>query len=116
MERGRILILGNSKETTYEIRSLLDNHRFEVEIALSQEVGKAVLSTRQMNLVMLHTEMLQAEDVDFLSFLKEKLERTPVAILGGENGTEAPIEFTSDVGRFPKPYRSEDLLSFIDSL
>ena len=35
MERGRILILGQSKEHTYEVRNLLDNRKFEIEIALS---------------------------------------------------------------------------------
>ncbi len=117
MERGRILILGNSKESTYEIRSLLDNKRFEVEIALSPEVGKAVLSTRQMSLVMVHTEMLKQEDLDFMSFLKDRLERTPLAVLGEEaTSREDVLTLSTDVGRFNKPYQSEDLITFIESL
>ena len=44
MDRGRILILGNSKESSFELRNLFDNHRFELEIALNKEIGKTVLS------------------------------------------------------------------------
>ena len=58
MERGRILILGQTKDSTYEIRNLLDNRRYELEIALSREVAKQILAQRRMDLLIIHTEML----------------------------------------------------------
>ena len=57
MERGRILILGQSKEHTYGVRNLLDNRKFEIEIALSVDVAKTILTQRYMNLLVLHTEI-----------------------------------------------------------
>ena len=56
MDRGRILIFGESKETSFELRNLFDNHLFELEIALNKDVGKTVLSTRMMNLIVKHSE------------------------------------------------------------
>lgn len=117
MERGRILILGSSKENTYEIRSLLDNHRFELEIALSTEVGKAVLSTRRMNLIMVHTEALSGADVDFVDYLRATAADVPLAILGDEAISVAKrIAASPDVRCFDKPYIPNDVISFIHEL
>ena len=115
MDRGRILILGNNKETTYEIRSLLDNQQFELEIALSPEVCKSVLANRQMNLIMIHAELLQENDPEFLEYLKDRSSQVPVVIMGGE--TE-PATFAVDpnVRRFIKPYSTSELLSYIKEL
>ena len=57
MDRGRILVLGQTKEHTYEVRNLLDNRKFEIEIALSADVAKTVLAQRFMNLLVIHTEV-----------------------------------------------------------
>ena len=117
MERGRILIIGDNKETTYEIRSLLDNQRFELEIALSSEVGKLVLDSRQMNLIMVDSAMIQKEDVEFLKFLQKRALDTPVAILGDDaQSVPRDVEITGEVQCFGKPYRIDDVLSFIRRL
>ena len=89
MDRGRILILGQSKESTYEIRKLLDNQRFELEIALSEDVGKQVLINRRMSLIMIHTEMLKESDEAFFSFLHERAIEIPVLVMGEEAGLVA---------------------------
>ena len=122
MERGRILILGGSKESTYELRSLLDNQRFELEIALSSDVGKSVLSARLMSLIMVHTEMLQQDNLEFVEFLKSRAARVPMAIFGDEAETVGQTfvkggrTMGSDLKCFDKPYASEDLISFIEGL
>jgi DNA-binding NtrC family response regulator len=115
MDRGRILILGNSKETTYEIRSLLDNHQFELEIALSPEVGKSVLANRQMNLIMIHSEMLQENNAEILEYLRDRSVHVPVVIMGGESELASPT-LNSSIRRFVKPYSSIEVLSYIREL
>lgn len=122
MERGRILILGGSKESTYELRSLLDNQRFELEIALSSDVGKSVLSARRMSLIMVHTEMLQQDNLEFVDFLKDRAARVPMAIFGdeaevvGQTFVKGGRTMGSDLKCFGKPYATEDLISFIEGL
>ena len=69
MDRGRILILGETKENSFELRNLFDNHRFELEIALNKDIGKTVLSTRMMNLLVMHSETINEESTEFFSYL-----------------------------------------------
>ena len=88
--------------------------RFELEIALSAEVGKTVLNTRQMNLVLVHTAMLEGENLEFLQYLQKKMDRVPVAILGDEAGSIGrSMALPSDVRCFDKPYRTDEVLTFI---
>ena len=116
MDRGRILILGQSKETTYEIRNLFDNKRFELEIALNQEVGKQVLANRQMSLIMIHTEMLKEGD-DFFRFLNDRAIEVPVLVLGEEASDYRQGDSSrNDIHCFDKPYVSSDVLGCIDNL
>lgn len=117
MERGRILILGQTKESTYEIRNLLDNNKFELEIALSGDVGKTILSQRQMDLLILHTEMLSDAADEFFSFLKENDLEIPVFILGEETARfQETAPKTSSVRCYEKPYPVSDLLNSIQAL
>ena len=117
MERGRILIMGENKETTYEIRSLLDNQKFELEIALSSEVGKLVLDSRQMNLVMIHSGMIQKDDMEFRNFVKQRSYNLPVALLGNNAvDLHREMDLHSEVQCFVKPYRVDDIVSFIKAL
>ena len=116
MERGRILILGNSKETTYEIRSLLDNHRYELEIALSPEVGKLVLDTRKMNLIMIHSEVLQENDMEFLEYLKHRDYKIPVVVMGDRVEALVGARLKQDLHCFAKPYQTHDVISYIQGL
>jgi len=118
MDRGRILILGQSKESTYEIRKLLDNQRFELEIALSEDVGKQVLINRRMSLIMIHTEMLKESDEAFFSFLHERAIEIPVLVMGeeaGRYGTKGRA-VAREIHCFDKPYASRDVISCIQGL
>ena len=119
MDRGRILIMGQTKENTYELRNLLDSRRFELEIALNQEVGKLILSQRSMNLLILHTEMLDGEaEKEFFGFLNEQEIDIPVFIVGEE--TERCRETLpgdkNGFRCFEKPYPVEELMTSIDRL
>ena len=117
MERGRILILGNTKENTYELRNLLDHRRFELEIALSRDVGKLVLSQRRMSLLILHTEAIDAETQEFFEFLEDKGIEIPIFLVGDEaSRLRETLPMVSRVSCFEKPYAVEDMLKTIESL
>jgi response regulator RpfG family c-di-GMP phosphodiesterase len=117
MERGRILILGQSKESTYEIRNLLDHRNYELEIALSREVGKSILAQRHMSLLILHTEALDGETSEFFEFLEDRGIDIPVFVLGAEAkrlGESLPSR--GAVKCFEKPYPVEEMISDIKAL
>ncbi len=121
MQRGRILILGQTKENSYEIRNLLDNRRFELEIALNKEVGKTVLSTRMMDLLIVHTEAIDEEATEFFQYLHDRDIGIPVMVVGEEAQTlSAPITERAvedqPVRCFDKPYPVQELLGFIEEL
>jgi DNA-binding response OmpR family regulator len=117
MERGRILIMGETKESTYEIRNLLDSRRFELEIALSPDLGKAILSSRRMSLVILHTEIADESAKDFFEFLDDRGIDIPIFILGEEAARlEDAVPEGATVACFGKPYAVDDMLTRIQGL
>ena len=117
MERGRILIMGQTKENTYEIRNLLDKRLYELEIALSGDVGKLILSQRQMNLLILHTEMLDSESQEFFDFLEESSIELPIFLLGEEaRRLRERLPVRVGVSSFEKPYAVEEMLTSIKAL
>ncbi len=117
MDRGRILLLGQSKEHTYEVRNLLDNKRFEIEIALSVEVAKTVLTQRGMNLLVMHTEVSQENAREFFDFCEERGVTIPLFVFGEE--TTQFRDLTPDwvhVSYFEKPYAADEVFREIDAL
>jgi hypothetical protein len=121
MEKGRILILGETKENSYEIRNLLDNRCYELEIALSKDIGRTILSSRLMDLLVVHTEAIDDEIPDFFEFLSDRGISIPVMVLGEEASTFAGrlaerIEPACTVRPFDKPYAVEEMLGYIKSL
>jgi hypothetical protein len=121
MERGRILILGQTKENSYEVRNLFDNRRFELEFALNKEMGKFVLSNRLMNLLILHTEAIDEEATEFFAFLNDKGISIPVVIVGEDAASfreqiDHEAELAPTVVAFDKPYAVDSLLDYVDAL
>ena len=117
MDRGRILIMGQTKESTYEIRNLLDNKRYELEIALSRDVGKLILAQRRMNLLILHTEAVEGDMEEFFDFLEERGIDIPIFLLGEEaKRFRETLPSRSEVACFEKPYAVDDMLTSIKAL
>ena len=117
MERGRILIIGNSKESTYEIRNLLDSKRFELEIALTPDVGKTVLSERWMNLLIIHTDLLDERCVKLFEFIADRDIEIPILVVGEDASKFREILNTrNEVECFEKPYPVEEMLNYIHAL
>lgn len=117
MQQGRILILGQTKENSYEIRNLLDSNQFELEIALNKEVGKLILSSRRMGLLIIHTEAISEDISEFFEFLDEKAISIPMLVLGedaGELRHNIPVD--EEVPCFEKPYPVEELMRCIQSI
>ena len=117
MEQGRILILGRTKEHTYEVRNLLDNRKFEIEIVLSAEVAKTVLVQRFMNLLVLHTEVPEETTKDFLEFCTTQGVELPLFIFGEETAqVRELVPAWMEVRCFDKPYAADDVFSAIREL
>ncbi len=117
MERGRILILGQSKEHTYGVRNLLDNRKFEIEIALSVDVAKTILTQRYMNLLVLHTEISVEAMKEFFLFIRDRAIDLPLLIFGEETTQYRElIPNWLDVSYFEKPYAADEVYSTIQGL
>ena len=119
MDRGRILILGQTKENSYEIRNLLDNRKFELEIALNKDVGKTVLSTRLMDLLIVHTEAIDEDTSEFFEYLSDRGVSIPVVVVGEEARSLAnriDVEEGDEVRCFEKPYAVDELVGYIEKL
>ncbi|MCH2373114.1 MAG: hypothetical protein MK538_02950 [Planctomycetes bacterium] len=117
MEQGRILILGQTKEHTYEVRNLLDNRKFEVEIVLSAEVAKTVLVQRVMNLLVLHTEVPEEAMKDFIEFCTTQGVELPLFIFGEETSrVSALVPSWMEVKCFDKPYAADQVFGAIHEL
>ena len=119
MDCGRILILGQTKENSYEIRNLLDNRKFELEIALNKDVGKTVLSTRLMDLLIVHTEAIDEDTSEFFEYLSDRGVSIPVVVVGEEARSLAnriDVEEGDEVRCFEKPYAVDELVGYIEKL
>lgn len=117
MQRGRILIMGQTKENTYELRNMLDRKNFELEIALSSNVGKAILSQRKMSLLVLHTEALSLDLEEFFEFLDDRGIEIPVMLFGEESKTlKEKMPLRSEVTCFEKPYPVDDVMTMIQDM
>ena len=117
MERGRILIAGGSRESTYELRNMLDSRRYELEIALTPETAKAVLVERWMNLLVLHTDLLEEKIERLLEFLHEREIEIPVLVVGEQaEKFRQLLNGRMQVECFEKPYQRTAILDFIHAL
>ena len=117
MDRGRILILGETKENSFELRNLFDNHRFELEIALNKDIGKTVLSTRMMNLLVMHSETINEESTEFFSYLSGRGISLPLMVLGEDAETcSEKIDYEGPGACFEKPYPVADVLDYVADL
>ena len=93
----------------------------KLEIALNKEVGKTVLSTRMMDLLIVHTEAIDEEATEFFQYLHDRDIGIPVMVVGEEAQTlSAPITERAvedqPVRCFDKPYPVQELLGFIEEL
>ncbi len=117
MERGRILLLGKTKEQTYEVRNLLDTRKFEIEIALSVDVARTVLAQRYMNLLVVHTEVPESDLVEFFSFVEEQAIDLHLLVFGEETtAVRDKVPEWMEISYFEKPYAADEVYRCIEGL
>lgn len=119
MKQGRILILGKDKESAYELRSLFDDERYELEIALTDAVAKTVLAERLMDLVIIDSQLVSANDFSLFDFLLDRDIRVRIVVVGphaaGIAGGELQVEQLSTL-ETERPFPKEAILSYVKAL
>ena len=111
------MILGQTKENSYEIRNLLDGQRFELEIALNRDTCKTILSTRKMSLLIIHTETIAPELGELFDYLYENAISIPMLLLGEEaTRLREQIPVDDSLKCFDKPYPVEEMIRYIRAL
>ena len=114
MTPGRILIVAKTKENGFELRDLLDELRCEVEIALSASVGRAILDSRRMDLIVLHTEAVSAELVELFEYLDVRELDIPMILCGEEAKSLAErVPHPGPVECFDRPYAANRMVQFV---
>jgi hypothetical protein len=118
MQRRRILILGQTKENTYEVRNLLDNRRCELELALNLDTARVILGTRRMHLLVVHTEALDERFVEFIENLLDTGVELRLVLVGEEASTlRERLDFPElEIRTFDKPYPVDEMVSFISNV
>lgn len=115
--RPRILIVGQTKENTYEVRSLFDKEIYEFEIALSKEVAKQILAQRRMDVLLFHTEAIGPDMDEFFEFLDDRGIEIPTIFLGDEaKRLKETFSYRPELKCFEKPYAAEEILKTIKDL
>ena len=117
MERGRILILGQKKDSAYALRNVFDLGRHEIEIALQLDVAKAVLKERVVDLIVLDAQVCLQEDFDLLDFQLDHGLCVPIALVGGEStGVRRKVRSKQGVKVYFLPADGFKLLEFVREL
>jgi DNA-binding NtrC family response regulator len=84
MQQGRILIVGQKKDSAYAIRNVFDMERLEIEVALELDVAKAVLLERVIDLIILEPAVCLQDDFDLVDFQLDHDLGVPMVLVGGE--------------------------------
>ena len=84
MEMGRILIIGQEKDSAYAIRNVFELERYELELALQIDVAKSILTTRHIDLIVLDPHISCDENFDIIDFQLDHGLEIPIVVVGGE--------------------------------
>ena len=85
MKKGRILILGNHKDSAYAMRNVFDLEPHELELALQLDVAKSILCDRRIDLIVLDPMVCLQEGFDLIDFQLDHGLRVPIVLVGGES-------------------------------
>ncbi len=114
MERGRILIVGQKKDSAYAIRNVFDLERHELEVALQLDVAKAVLLERVIDLIILEPAVCLQDDFDLVDFQLDHGLEIPMVLVGGEaSGARRKIRSRQSVKVHFVPADGFKLLEFV---
>jgi DNA-binding NtrC family response regulator len=79
-----MLILTSDKQNAVRLRTMLEKMRLEFEIAIGEDTGRAILSERFMNLILIDASALKGGTSWVFSFLERRRLQVPIIILGAE--------------------------------
>ena len=85
MDSGRILIIGQNKDSAYAIRNVFELERFELELALNMDVAKNVLKERIIQLIIHDAAVCLSDDFDLIDFQLDHGLEVPIVMVGGES-------------------------------
>lgn len=85
MEKARILIIGQEKDSAYAIRNVFELEQHELELALNLDVAKAILKERQLNVIVLDPAVCLVEGFDLIDFQLDHGLLVPMVLVGGES-------------------------------
>ena len=111
----RILILTSDKNQAVQFRAMMESTRQEFEIAIGEETGRAILSQRYMNLILIDAATLKSGSSWVFEFLSNRGLRVPIVVLGAEKGSvkEVPSEDLPDVTFIAPPIDQRKLVGAI---
>ena len=117
MERGRILIVGQKKDSAYAIRNVFDLERHELELALQLDIAKAILKERVIDLIVLDPAVCQQEDFDLVDFQLDHGLEVPIVIVGGEStGVRRKVRSKKGVKVYSVPADGFKLIDFVNEM
>ncbi len=112
----RILILTSDKNQAVQLRAMMESIRQEFEIAIGEETGRAILSQRFMNLIMIDAATLKSGSSWVFDFLVNRGLRVPIVVLGAEKGSvkQVPCEDLPEVAFVAPPIDQKKLVGAIN--
>ena len=117
MERGRILVIGQKKDSAYAIRNVFDLERHELELALQLDVAKAILKERVIDVIVIDPQVCLQEDFDLIDFQLDHGLEVPVVIVGGEStGVRRKIRTKKGVKVHSVPADGFKLIDFVKEM
>ena len=108
----RILILTSDKNQAVQLRGMMEAMRQEFEIAIGEETGRAILSQRYMNLIMVDASTLKSGSSWVFGFLANRGLRVPIVVLGADKTVvkEVPSDDLPQVAFVPAPLDQKKLV------
>jgi len=114
MQRRRILLIGTSKESVFQIRTLLEGQPLELEIALGEDVARTVLRERVMHAIILDAAIIASDPLELFEFILDRGLDLPVILVGeGAEAAAAGVPPELFAIPLPKPFTAQDLAGAI---
>lgn len=85
MDKARVLIVGQEKDSAYALRNVFELDRHEIELALQLEVAKSILTERQIDAIVLDPAVCLQDDFDLIDFQLDHGFEVPMILVGGES-------------------------------
>ncbi len=116
---AEILIVDDSKSSTFLIKEILSGYGANIHIALSGEEGLEVLKDQSVDLILLDHRMPNMDGLEFINRMRSAKigDKTKVILLSSMAGNVSDLYKPLKPDAFlPKPIRRKQLISMIDEI